>query len=76
MRIRRRINPEAWKYFSRRKNVSFFFVNNAVMLYSVVDTMRPPSRAGNGRRFTTQRLIDRSAIMRKMREAGADISTS
>ena len=39
-------------------------------------TILPPSSAGNGRRFTTQRLIDNSAIIRRMSDIGAEISTS
>lgn len=41
----------------------FFFVKRLANAITPVDTSRPPSSAGNGRRLRTQRLIERSAII-------------
>ncbi len=60
---RRKIIPPPWTYRSSLIRKLFFFVKRLANAMTPVDTSRPPSSAGNGRRLRTQRLIERSAMM-------------
>ena len=73
----RRIIPKVWMYVSTLCPRSEFLIFSGRSALIVVETSRPPSRAGNGRILMTPRLIESRAttiniifhvIQRSMRE--------
>jgi hypothetical protein len=63
--VRRNIIPKPWIHPSIAMRKDFFFVKRLANAITEVDSIRPPSRAGNGRRLSTQRLIERRAMIEK-----------
>ena len=63
---RRNIIPNPWTERSRVMRRLFLFVKRLANAMTLVDTRRPPSRAGNGRILRTQRLIERRAMIENM----------
>jgi hypothetical protein len=57
--------PKAWKVYSIALRRDFLSVNHPTILRTVVETSLHPSSAGNGRILSTQRLIERSAMIEK-----------
>ena len=62
---RRNSIPKPCTYPSSLISRAFLFVKRLANAMTEVDTMRPPSSAGNGRRLRTQRLIERRAMIEK-----------
>lgn len=71
----RNIIHRAWIDCSKVWSFCLFFKRNQKQAISVVETSLPPSRAGNGRILSTQRLIERRAIMRSIVEKLTPICT-
>lgn len=60
---RSKIIPKVWIYVSILCPRSEFLIFSGKNALIVVDTSRPPSRAGNGRILMTPRLIESRAMM-------------